>query len=235
MLISVDAKQLEFRVAAFLSQDEVAIQEIINDVDQHSDNQKRFNLPSRLIAKTFVFRLLYGGSAYSYSVDPEFKSVGFNERKWQEVIDEFYSKYKGIKEWHTKIVREVENQGSLITPTGRKYKFQMENGKWPSTKIKNYPVQGLAADLMAIARVSAWNRLKGNHEIKFINTVHDSIVIDTSSKDWYNISIELENVFEDIPKNFEKLFKIPFNVPLKGEVSYGDNLKEMKEFNRYEN
>lgn len=56
MIVNVDASALEWNVAAYLSQDPVAHEEIWNKVDQHTENQKRFGLPSRLIAKTFVFR-----------------------------------------------------------------------------------------------------------------------------------------------------------------------------------
>jgi len=56
MLINADVKGLEIVAAAFLSRDPVLIGEILNGVDIHLENQKRFNLPSRLIAKTFVFR-----------------------------------------------------------------------------------------------------------------------------------------------------------------------------------
>ena len=97
MLLQADAKQLEWVGAAYLSQDDLAIQEIWDGTDMHSDNQARFGLPSRLIAKTFVFRLIYGGSAYSYAHDPNFKEIG-NEAYWQNIIDQFYNKYTKLKE-----------------------------------------------------------------------------------------------------------------------------------------
>lgn len=56
MIVSVDASALEWLVCAYLSGDPVAHEEITNKVDQHTENQHRFGLPSRLIAKTFVFR-----------------------------------------------------------------------------------------------------------------------------------------------------------------------------------
>ena len=93
MLLQADAKQLEWVGATYLSQDQVALKEIWGSVDQHADNQTRFGLPSRLVAKTFVFRLIYGGSAYSYANDPNFRDIG-NEKFWQGVIDQFYDKYK---------------------------------------------------------------------------------------------------------------------------------------------
>lgn len=72
MLIQCDAAALEIRVAAFLSQDKVLIQEIKDGVDLHTDNQQRFGLPSRLIAKILNFRILYGGNEFSFANDPEF-------------------------------------------------------------------------------------------------------------------------------------------------------------------
>lgn len=60
MLLQADAKALEWVCASYLSQDPIAMEEVLNNVDQHSDNQERFGLPSRLVAKTFVFRLIYG-------------------------------------------------------------------------------------------------------------------------------------------------------------------------------
>lgn len=235
MLVSVDAKALEWLCVAYLSKDPVAYQEILDGVDQHTDNQTRFGLPSRLIAKTFVFRLIYGGSAYSYANDPNFTDVSSREKYWQKVIDEFYSKYKGIKKWHDEIVRTVTTTGQLVMPTGRIYKYKptLKRGEmvWPRTTILNYPVQGLGADLMCIARVSFARRLKASGIIgKSISTVHDSIVIDVEDEYTEQVCKLFHEVFNDIPKNFERLFKVPFDLPTKCEVSYGPNLKDMVEY-----
>lgn len=56
MLVKCDARQLEWRVAVALSEDKVGIQEILNKEDIHGNNQKAFVLPSRLIAKKYLFR-----------------------------------------------------------------------------------------------------------------------------------------------------------------------------------
>ena len=194
MLLNADAKQLEWVCAAYLSQDAIAIKEILDEVDQHADNQTRFGLPSRLIAKTFVFRLIYGGSAYSYANDNNFKDIG-NEVYWQKIIDEFYKKYTGLKQWHDDIFFKAKREGKLVMPTGRTYIYppeinSMGNVKYPRTRILNYPVQGLGADLMAIARVSLRNRLAKIEGVDLINTVHDSIMLDYDPKVCYTNSIE---------------------------------------------
>lgn len=233
MLLQADAKALEWVCASFLSQDKTAYKEIWENVDQHTDNQKRFNLPSRLIAKTFVFRLIYGGSAFSYANDPNFKDIG-GEAFWEGVIREFYSKYDGLGQWHTKIVQDAMRDRKLTMPTGRVYNYEpfVKGNKitWPRTKILNYPVQGLGADLMSIARVSLANRIRGMEGVKLINTVHDSIILDFDDKICDNISLVklVDKCFTDVPANFKKLFGVDFNLPMRVECQVGPNWKDME-------
>jgi len=236
MLIQGDANALEIRVAAFLSQDPVMIGELIAEKDLHTDNQVRLGLPDRGTAKTFVFRLIYGGGAWSYANDPDFAACKFNEKQWQKVIDAYYDKYKGLYKWHTKIVQEVTLTGKLVMPTGREYEYvpKVQRGEkvWPRTTILNYPVQGLGADVMAIARVSLFNRLKTLNipEIKLINTVHDSIIVDAPDQYTDTIANMMLDVFEAVPRNFQKLFGVEFNVPMKAEVEIGQNWKDMEKY-----
>ena len=228
MLLNADAKQLEWVGAAYLSQDSTAIKEILDEVDQHTDNQTRFGLPSRLIAKTFVFRLIYGGSAFSYANDPNFKDIG-NELFWQNVIDQFYRKYTGLKDWHDKLMFDVKKTNQLIMPTGRTYKYlpetnSMGNIKYPRTRILNYPVQGLGADLMTIARISLYNKIAKMDGVKLINTVHDSIMLDFDPKVCYTNSIVqiVKESFENVPANFKHLFGKEFNLPMRVDIQVGN-------------
>lgn len=227
---------MEWVVGTFLSQDKIAYQEIWDGVDQHNLNQKAFNLPSRLIAKTFVFRLMYGGQAYSYANDPDFTDVSRSEKFWQKVIDAFYEKYYGFAQWHKQIVVDAMRDGYLLMPTGRLYPFTAKRGwngelKAPETLIKNYPVQGLGADMMSICRVSFARRFKASGiRGKLVNSVHDSIVLDIYKEDLEVVVKMFHEVVADLPANFEKLFGVKFNLPMKCEVSYGNNMKELVEF-----
>ena len=232
MIVQADAKALEWFSGTYLSKDKVAYQEIADGIDQHSHNQKTFGLPSRLIAKKFVFRLMYGGSAYSYANDPDFTDVSKSEKYWQKVIDAFYTKYKGFADWHVKIVQEVTRTGQLVMPTGRVYKYsKTARGDWPVTTIKNYPVQGLGADLMAIIRVSFAKRFKeANIKGLQVNTVHDSIVVDVQDLELPKVAKIFHSVFEAAPDNFKKIFGVEFNLPLLTEVSYGPNMKELTDY-----
>lgn len=236
MLIEADAKQLEWLCAAYLSKDKVAYKEILNGEDLHSNNQQRLNLPTRLVAKTFLFRLIYGGSAFAYAHDPEFTDISTSDKFWQRVIDEFYSKYQELERWHSNLVREVVRNQQLTMLTGRIYKYERdERGQWPRTTILNYPVQGLGADLMAIGRCSLFSRIKKKAiACKFISTVHDSIIIDSPDNNVKEIVGIIQEVWKDIPRNFEKLFGVPFDLPCIVEIKVGKdwgNILELKNAN----
>lgn len=232
MLLQADAAALEIRVAAYLSQDKVLINEIINGVDLHTDNQIKFGLPSRLIAKVLNFRILYGGNEYSFANDPDFTPISKSKAYWKDVVDAYYDKYKGIAEWHTKIIKEVIETNKLVAPTGREYYFQKFGGQYKDTQIKNYAVQGTGADLMALARVSSYNRLNKlgyGESCLLVNTVHDSIILDYDDKvcDTKVLVDMFHSVFVDLPLNFEKMFKTSFNVPMAAECQVGINWKDM--------
>ena len=234
MILNCDAKGLETYAVAYLAQDKVLLKELVEGLDVHGANQATFGLPSRLIAKVFVFRLIYGGSAYSYANDPDFANVSKSERYWQSVIDKFYDKYKGIANWHQKIVQEVTRTGKLTTPTGREFTFEAKNNykgelQWPITTIKNYPVQSLGADIMSLIRVSFMRRFKdAKLDGVIVNTVHDSIVVDCNRTEEQCVNRLFTSVFNDAPANFNRVFGIEFNLPLLCEVSKGDNMKEAK-------
>jgi DNA polymerase I-like protein with 3'-5' exonuclease and polymerase domains len=218
----------------FLSKDKKGYEEIWNDVDQHTMNQNDLGLPSRLIAKKFVFRLIYGGSAYSYANDNDFVDVSTDEKFWQKVIDKSYAKYHGIGRWHESLMYEAMSTGRVCIPTGRHFPFApIDKGggklKWPRTQILNYPVQGFGADLMVLARYILKRELLGKHGVKFICTVHDSIVWDVVDSEVDSVVETIFKAWDQIPQEFLKWFGIPLDLPPKVEVGVGPNWKDLKE------
>lgn len=235
MLVNIDVRSLEIVCAAYLSQDSVLIKELQEGVDLHEDNRVKFKLPSRLIAKVLGFRILYGGTEYSFARDPDFTAVSSSKEYWKKAIGAYYDKYRGIQAWHTKIVQTATTEGRLVSPTGRIFPYTPKEGKygleWPITMIKNYPVQSFGADLVMIARISLFNRMKKlNMKSKLIATVHDSIVIDCPEEEWEQVAIVALSCIQDVPSNFERLFKTPFNLALNAEVLYGHNMQDMIEW-----
>lgn len=241
MIIHGDASQLEWRSYLELSQDSVGINEIKAGLDIHTTNQLQFKLLDRLVAKIFLFRWIYRGSAYAYSVDNDFNHVSDDPVYWQSIIDAANHKYHELYSFQEAIIAKAQRREVIQIPSGREFLFKLSKNKkgefyWDIKQIVNYINQGFGNDLMAIARVSLKKRmLKYDPDlVKLSNTVHDSIDLDVANDPelCYNISIELENVFSDIPKNFERLYKKPFNTPLAGEVKFGPNLRDLVKFKR---
>lgn len=237
MIVNVDARGLEVVCAAFLSQDKTLMKELWDGVDIHGSNQKAFGLPAgkagRLIAKILKFRILYGGTEYSFAQDPDFTGVSSSPKYWKRVIDKYYEKYKGLAEWHTKLLQTVTTTGQLTMCTGREYKFSiLPNGNWPVTQIKNFPVQGFGADVMAIIRVAFYKRFTSRKiEGKIIMTVHDSIVVDCPDSSVLQVIELFEEVFRDFPRLFKQWFGITFNLELHSEISFGNNMNDLWEYN----
>lgn len=206
--------------------------------DLHSLNQRLFKLPDRVTAKRFVFKLLYGGTAYGYSVDPNYAHISTSLKFWEKRINEFYDKYRRIHEWHEELVSTVVNEGCLQMPTGRQWLFPQRDvidrlWFW-RPKILNYPVQGTGADLVCIGRVAAWKRLRkaGLTQALWQSTVHDSLDldVDNSLELVYNTIKVIDKAIRDIPINFERLFNVKFDLPVKAEISYGPNLKDLQAY-----
>src|ERR1022692_1067893 len=130
MLVNADWRGLEVLGAAYLSKCPVLSQELIEGVDLHARNQAMLGFPEgdkyRTLAKVFVFRLIYGGTGYSYAHDSGFSSISDKPGYWDDLIREFYSKYYGLKRWHDNIVEEVMRTGELTIPSGRVFKYQPE-------------------------------------------------------------------------------------------------------------
>ena len=233
MIIQADVKSLEVVVAAWLSQDTVLINELKAGIDIHGENQKAFNLPERVIAKILKFRILYGGNEYSFINDPDFMIVSKKEAYWKEVIDKYYTKYRGIAKWHNNIIREVSTTSCLTTPFGRTYKWDLKKHgqfKLPTTEIKNYPVQGTGADIVAIARVSLFRRMRAmGLKSLLINTVHDSIVFDALDNEVATIVKLLKEVFRDLPSKIERIFKVNFNLEINVEILVGQDMYNLGE------
>ena len=162
--------------------------------------------------------------------------VSSSKRFWDNVVEQFYNKYKGLYKWHIHLLNTVVATGQWVNPTGRIYKFERQKNpwnqqlEWPRTQILNYPVQGLAADIMAIVRVLLYSDLVSAgllEQCRLISTVHDSILLDIPSELCYTIGMKVQKAFDDVPEAFEALFGIPFDLPYRCEITVGPNKKDM--------
>lgn len=234
-LLNSDVANLEWRSLLELSGDKVGIQEILDGLDTHTDNQNRFGLPSRLISKVFLFRWIYRGSAYAYANDADFSSIG-DQSFWQNIIDAANKKYHGIYRYqeeliaHAKKYRFVRNHITgveyTINPTETRYGI-----RWPEPDIVNYPNQGFGADIVQLMRVEISKRIENankERDVLLILTVHDSLLFDCRTVD---DCIWTAHELDDIARNFSDLWFSRYGrtliVPHKFEHEVGDDYKNM--------
>lgn len=225
-------KQLEWRTALELSKDWVGINEILSGEDTHAKNQTAFGLPSRLIAKIFLFRTIFRGSGWSFANDPDFMHVSTSASFWDGMNEKFYQKYSLLDKTHHRWKDIVMSGKPIVGPLGREWLLptRSKDGelKIPWTLLSNYPVQGTGADVMMLARLSAHKRIRdAGIDVRLISTVHDSIVWDTEEKHLQAIAAICDGVFKDLPKNIHRLFGYEWDTPMACESKYGPNMKEM--------
>lgn len=182
-----------------------------------------------------MFRWIYRGSAFAYSKDPDFIPVSKSVDFWQAVIDNYYSKYKSIYSTHLNYIKQATTTGKIVSPLGREYIFKPRLNKkkelvWSENDITNWPNQGCGADVMAVARIVAFQRAKrqGLRGL-LISTVHDSIVADVEDHEVTAWIALFDQVFKDLPQLITKAYGVSWNIPMLGEVSYGPNMLDLTE------
>jgi len=225
-ILEADFAQLEFRAAAFLSQDQTAMKEIDDGFDVHSYTARVISdageKTSRQEAKAHTFAPLYG-------------ATGFGRTPSQATYyKHFTEKYKGIALWHTKLAKEVMTTGKIKIPSGREFAFpdakRYANGKITNfTQVKNYPVQSFAtADIVPLILMHI-DRLLSTLKSCVVNSVHDSIVIDIHPEEEKQVLFLLHSANQDLLNIINQKFNIDFNVPLLLEAKIGNNWLDTKD------
>ena len=227
-ILEADFAQLEFRAAAYLSQDKVAIDEVKTGFDVHSYTANVITesgqSTTRQEAKAHTFAPLYG-------------ATGFGRTKAEaSYYQQFTKKYKGIASWHSRLAKEALETGMITTPSGRQFAFpdvtRRMNGTVSNfTQIKNYPVQSFAtADIVPVVLISI-ERMLSRLQSCIVNTVHDSIVIDVHPDEYQKVVFILKTINTDLKNIIQREFSTELNVPLLLEAKIGDNWLDTKDIN----
>jgi len=219
-VMEADFAQLEFRAAAYLSQDEVAIEEVSTGFDVHAYTAEVITNAgqptNRQDAKAHTFAPLYGATGYGRT------------KAEAEYYKHFTEKYQGVADWHSRLAKEALNTRKITTPSGREFAFpdvvRKSTGRVSHfTQIKNYPVQSFAtADIVPIALLHIDELLKGMQSC-IVNTVHDSIVIDVHPNEESQVINIIDETNNVLPQLIAARWGVDFNVPLLLEAKIGPN------------
>ena len=225
-IMEADFAQLEFRVAAFLSQDEIAITEVSEGFDVHSYTAQVISEAgqetSRQDAKAHTFAPLYG-------------ATGFGRTPAEAAYyEQFTDKYNGIGKWHQDLAKEVLTYRKITTPSGRQFSFpnvkRRRNGTITDfTAVKNYPVQSFATADIVPAVLIEINKKLAPMQSMLVNSVHDSVVIDVHPDEEQQVKSLICDMNDELKSLIDDKFKIDFNVPLLLEAKMGVNWLEQQE------
>jgi DNA polymerase I-like protein with 3'-5' exonuclease and polymerase domains len=225
-IMEADFAQLEFRAAAYLSQDGVAIEEVSTGFDVHSYTAQVITdagqPTDRQTAKAHTFAPLYGATGFGRTAAEA------------EYYTHFTEKYQGIADWHSRLAKEAIATGKITTPSGREFAFpdvvRKPNGRVSYfTQIKNYPVQSFAtADIVPIALLHI-DKLLDGMESCVVNTVHDSIVVDVHPDEERRVIDIIQQTNKELPDLITIRWGLVFNVPLELEAKIGPNWLDTKD------
>jgi DNA polymerase I-like protein with 3'-5' exonuclease and polymerase domains len=225
-IMEADFAQLEFRVAGFLSQDDIAIKEVSEGFDVHSYTAKVISEAGQTIsrqeAKAHTFAPLYG-------------ATGFGRTPAEAAYyEQFTDKYSGIGKWHQELSKEVLTHRRITTPSGRQFSFpnvkRRRNGTITDfTAVKNYPVQSFAtADIVPTVLIEIHKRLAPMQSM-LVNSVHDSVVIDVHPDEEAQVVSLICDINSELKSLIDDKFQINFNVPLLLEAKMGVNWLDQQE------
>ena len=225
-LVEIDYSQLEFRVAGILATDETVKREVESGFDVHAYTAKllsEYGEPTeRGPAKASTIRPLYGGTQGTPAQRTYFK--------------EFFSKYRGIFKWQEQLQNEAIQHKVITTATGRQFSFpdcqrNMSGQATFKTQIVNYPVQSVAtADIVPLGVILLFNKLREmNLRSVVINTVHDSVLIDTHPDELEIVKSVAPGCLVDAQAEAKKRFGLSDYIPLEVEMSQGKNWMEQED------
>lgn len=229
ILIDADYSQIELRLLAHFSGCKELILAYENGEDVHSVTASQvFNVPigsvtpkMRREAKAVNFGIIYGISEFGLS-----KNIGISVKTAKEYIETYFKHYTAVKEYMDSNVEFAKKHGYVATLSGRKRYIKEINSsnynlrQFGERAAMNMPLQGSSADIIKIAMVNIYNRLKSEGmKTKLILQVHDELVLDAP----YEEAEKAEQILKYEMENAVKL-----NVPLDVDVHSGKNWYEAK-------
>ncbi len=184
-----DYSQIELRILAHMSGDKGLIDAYHEGRDIHRITaSKVFHTAfedvtdlQRRNAKAVNFGIVYGISAFGLSED---LSISRSEAK--QYMEEYFATYPGVKNYQDSAISEAKEKGYAVTMFGRRRPTpELKSGNFMQRQFgervaMNAPIQGTAADIMKIAMIRVWRRLKSEGlKSKLILQIHDELVIET--------------------------------------------------------
>lgn len=229
VFVDADYSQIELRVLAHIAKDRTMQAAFRSGEDFHSVTASQvFNVPlpsvtplMRRHAKAVNFGIVYGISEYSLSQD-----IGVSRKEAKEYIENYLTKYAGVRDYMKNIVETARKQGYVETMFGRRRRipeinnsnFNIRSG---AERIAlNTPIQGTAADIIKLAMVRVFDALQQQAlQARLILQVHDELIVECPA-------FEAQSVMDIITEAMENAVELA--VPLIAEAKMGESWYDAK-------
>lgn len=229
ILIDADYSQIELRVLAHMSNDEIMIKAFNEGADIHTITASQiFKVPVESVskqlrsrAKAVNFGIVYGISDFGLS-----EQIDIKRKEAKQYIEQYLETYHGIREFMDQTIEDAKRNGYVETIFNRKRYMPEINSnnhvvrKFGERAAMNMPIQGTAADIMKIAMINVYDTFKEKGlKSKVVLQVHDELLIECIE----NEKDEVIKVLRDCMENAAKL-----KVPLKVDIEEGKSWFQTK-------
>ena len=229
IFIDADYSQIELRVLAHMSKDEIMVNAFKADQDIHTICASQvFKVPIEKVskqlrsrAKAVNFGIVYGISDFGLA-----EQIDIKRKEAKAYIEQYLDTYSGIKNFMNDIVEHAKEKGYVETEFGRRrYIPELSSNNYMVRQFgqraaMNTPIQGTAADIMKIAMIKVYKELKNRKlKSKIVLQIHDELLIETELE-------EKEEVYKILKEAMENATKL--SVPLKVEISEGKSWYQAK-------
>jgi DNA polymerase-1 len=226
-LVSADYSQVELRILAHYSEDDILIKAFVEDEDIHTRtacevfqvSPEALTAELRRQAKAINFGIIYGMSAFGLS-----KQLEMSRKMAQTFIDQYFDRYRGVKRFLNHAVEEARRTQQTSTLLGRIRILTDINSsnhiirQAAERTAINTPIQGSAADLIKVAMIQV-NQALNEKELKsaMLLTVHDELVFEVPSDELKFVCGMVKDIMEGVWE---------LKVPLKINIAHGHNWDE---------
>ncbi len=227
ILLAADYSQIELRIIAHLSGDQAMQDAFRFGFDIHAATAAKIFKVSieevtreqRRAAKSVNFGIVYGISAFGLS-----QNIGISKKEAQEIINEYFRQYPGIKAYMEKTIALAREKGYVETIMGRRRYLPDINSSnanmrgFAERNAINAPIQGSAADMIKIAMINIHRELRNrNLNSWMVLQVHDELVFDVKRT-------ELDTVKPLVHEWMKNA--LPLSIPVEVDINTGENWLE---------
>lgn len=228
-LLSADYSQIELRLLAHMSGDENFIDAFKRGQDIHARTAAEvFGIPLdevtpelRRHAKAVNFGIVYGISDFGLA-----RNLHISRKEAGDYISRYFTRYPGVRAFMDKVVAEAHETGYVTTMFGRRREL-------PAIKSRNFnqrmlaermamntPIQGTAADVIKLAMIAAYRKLReAGVKSRILLQVHDELVLEVKESELETVQVILHEAMEHV---------VSLSVPLSIDVHWGRNWAEAK-------